>query len=270
MLEKWINLIESKLNKWGVEIVRMLPNLVLAVIVMIIFIVIARLVRKFSGKFLFRVSKKASLSRITAAFLYFVVVAVGLMTALNIMNLEKAVTSLLAGVGIIGLALGFAFQDLTANFISGIFIAFRRPFDVNHTIETNGFVGKVEDIQLRATTMRTFSGLNVSIPNKEIFQKPIINYTLTDRRRVEIEFAVPNNLGASEIERIIKTAITSNIKNHDVKDPEVYFSAIDDVKLKVFVAFWTNEIEPNAFMKVKHEAIVTLTSAFKDSKVYGQ
>ena len=268
MIDKWIELVQTKLNKWGVEIVRMLPNFVLAIIVMLLFIFIARFIRRTSERFLFRVSKKASLSRLSAAALYFLFIVIGLMIALNILSLQKAVTSLLAGVGIIGLALGFAFQDLTANFISGVFIAFRRPFDVNHTIETNGFVGKVEDIQLRATTIRTFAGLHVSIPNKEIFQKPIINYSLTQRRRVEIEFAVPGALGASEIERIIKTAIANNIKNHDVEDADVYFSAIDDAKLKVFVAFWTNEIEPNAFMKVKHEAIVVLTSAFKESKVY--
>jgi small conductance mechanosensitive channel len=269
MLEKWISLIEAKLNRWGVDIIKMLPNLLLAILVMILFVIVARVVRKFSEKFLFRFSHKASLSRLTSAVLYFLVVAIGFMTALNILNLEKAVTSLLAGVGIIGLALGFAFQDLTANFISGVFIAFRRPFDVNHTIETNGFIGRVEDIQLRATSMRTFAGLHVSIPNKDIFQKALINYSLTKKRRVEIEFAVPNTLGPQELERIIGAALSSKIQDHDVEKPEVYFSAIDEVKLKVYASFWTNEIDPNSFIKIKHEAIVAITRMLMENKAYG-
>lgn len=203
MLNDWFSLIESKLHRWGVFMIKMLPNFLLALIILFVFIFLGKFIRKFIERVILRISKSESISGLTSAFIYSIIVVVGIMVALNVLKLDKAVTSLLAGVGIIGLALGFAFQDLTANFISGTFIAFKRPFEVGHVVETNGFVGTVEDIQLRATKMRTFAGLRVVIPNKDIFQKPIINYSLTSRRRIELDFLILNKADAATIERAL-------------------------------------------------------------------
>jgi small conductance mechanosensitive channel len=269
MINNWVKLIEAKLNHWGVTIIKMLPNALMAIGAMIIFVIIARFLRKVFHNMLMKVSKSESISSLTSSVLYFIILVIGFLTALNILHLEKTVTSLLAGVGIIGLALGFAFQDLTSNFISGAFIVFKRPFDLGHTIESNGFLGKVEDIQLRATTIRTFAGLHVIIPNKDVFQKPIINYSLTERRRVEIEFPITNNLGATQLEELVTRAIAKNKTGHDVEEPEVYFTAMEEGKIKLYVSFWTKEIEPNDFIKVKHFAILNISNILKENKAYG-
>jgi small conductance mechanosensitive channel len=190
------------------------------------------------------------------------------MTALDIMELNKTVSSILAGVGIIGLALGFAFQDLTSNFISGAFIALKRPFDVGHTIETNGFVGTIEEIELRSTTLRTSSGLHVIIPNKEIFQKPIINYSLTDSRRVEIEFVIPNTVDASFAEKRVREALQPMTTRDEERATEFYYTAIENPNMRVHVSFWTNQIQPRDFMRIKHRAIVAIFNTFRDHKIY--
>lgn len=139
MPENWFHIIENKITRWFLAVIKMLPNFILALLVMAAFIIVARFIRRFTEKVTRRLFKSESMSGLTSAVLYTLTIVVGIMISLNILKLDKAVTSLLAGVGIIGLALGFAFQDLTANFISGAFIAFKRPFDVGHTVETNGF-----------------------------------------------------------------------------------------------------------------------------------
>ncbi len=169
---EWTNLIWEKLERWGQATIKMLPNLALAVLVFTAFYLLAKLTKKLVYKLSCRLSHKQAISNLLAGVAWFIVFAIGLFTSLEILKLDKAVSSLLAGAGIIGLALGFAFQDLTSNFISGIYITFRKPFDVGHVIETNGFTGSVENIQFRSTTMRTFDGLHLIIPNKDIFQKP--------------------------------------------------------------------------------------------------
>jgi small-conductance mechanosensitive channel len=163
----WNYLIEEKLEKWWEYGVTMLPNFLLAIIVVSIFLILGRLVRKFSASFILSISKNSSLSSLLSGVIYTLIVIAGIMTALDIMELNKTVSSILAGVGIIGLALGFAFQDLTSNFISGAFIALKRPFDVGHTIETNGFTGVIEEIELRSTTLKTSGGYTSSFRTKK-------------------------------------------------------------------------------------------------------
>jgi small-conductance mechanosensitive channel len=233
---------------------------------MALFVFIARWLRNLTQRITLRLSKSESISGLTSAIISSIVWIVGFMVALNILKLDKAVTSLLAGVGIIGLALGFAFQDLTANFISGAFIAFKRPFDVGHTVETNGFLGTIENIRLRATTMKTMAGLHVTIPNKDIFQKPIINYTLTDARRIELEFMILNKGDLASIQKTLIAALKSNSKLF-VREPEVYYSVIEDPKVKVYISIWTKSIEPDQYLEAKDEVIKTIVKTLKEQQV---
>lgn len=270
MINDWFSLIEEKLHRWGVFVIKMLPNFLLAVLILFTFIFLGKFIRRFIERIILKISKSESISGLTSAFIYSIIVMVGIMVALNILKLDKAVTSLLAGVGILGLALGFAFQDLTANFISGTFIAFKRPFEVGHTVETNGFVGTIEDIQLRATKMRTFAGLRVIIPNKDIFQKPIINYSLTSRRRIELEFLILNKADASTIEQALESALRANKNDDSIQEVEVYFTQIEDPKIKTYVSIWTTHIEPNQFIKARHEALLIINKVLKENGVLTQ
>jgi small conductance mechanosensitive channel len=262
------SLIEDKLEAWWIYSVKMLPNFVLAILVLAVFFVLARIFRGLTYKFILKISKSISVSSLLSGIIYTGIFIAGLMSALDILGLEKPVSSLLAGVGIIGLALGFAFQDITSNFISGAFIALKRPFDVGHIVETNGFTGTIEEMQLRSTTLRTSAGLHVIIPNKDIFQKPIINYSRTDARKVELDFLVPNHIDAVFLERLIFETIEKiSIKNH-FRNMEFYYTAIEPPNMKLHIAFWTHRIEPGPFMKARHKAIIAIYNAFRDNGIY--
>jgi small conductance mechanosensitive channel len=262
------NLIQEKLEEWWLYSVKMLPNFLLAIVVLIAFILVAKLIRKVSYNFLLRISKSISVSSLLSGVIYTFVFISGIMSALDILELDKTVSSLLAGVGIIGLALGFAFQDITSNFIAGAFIALKRPFDIGHTVETNGFLGTIEDIQLRSTTLRTSAGLHVIIPNKDIFQKPIINYSRTDARKVELEFVFPNSVDALFVQEIILQALENIKEQKAMQKLEFYFIAIENPNLKVHVSFWTHRIEPDQFMKARHRAIAAIFHAFRENGIY--
>lgn len=266
MMDNWFHIIENKLSRWALSVIKMLPNFLLAILVMALFVIVARWLRKLTQRLTFRLSKSESISGLTSAIIYSIIMIVGFMIALNILKLDKAVTSLLAGVGIIGLALGFAFQDLTANFISGAFIAFKRPFDVGHTVETNGFLGTIENIQLRATTMKTMAGLHVTIPNKDIFQKPIINYTLTNARRIELEFMILNKGDLASVQNTLIAALKTGTKIF-VSEPQVYYSVIEDPKVKLYISIWTKSIEPDQYLEAKDEVIKTIVKTLKEQQV---
>lgn len=264
----WGDLIWDKLHRWTTAGIKMLPNMAVAVLVVIAFYLLARLIKMLVFRFVLKLSHTPALSGLFANLISVLIILVGLFVALDVLKLEKAVSSLLAGAGIIGLALGFAFQDLTANFISGIFITFRRPFEVGHQIETNGFTGNVEEIQLRSTLIRTLDGLHVIIPNKEIFQKPIINHSLTPERRAEITFNVPvANENTLNIKRLIGEALKDVDNISKSREPDIYFTNIDGANLKVTVSCWLVNEDVRLFETTKNEVIMKITAVLKDNKL---
>ena len=242
-MEKWFELIKQKLEAWLELFIKMLPNLLLAVLVFTAFFFVAKFLRKIVNKLLIRVSHKPTISGMFSTIFFIAILFVGLFMSLQLLHLEKTISSLLAGAGIIGLALGFAFQDLTANFISGVFIIFRKPFDVGNIIDTNGFTGIVEEIQLRSTTIRTFQGLHIMLPNKEIFQKPITNYSLSGKRRIDVVLTFSGKLNLEAIEQQIKEALAPIPEVKDDK-VQILFTDYNGDTVKMEVHCWIdNTIE---------------------------
>ncbi|SHL46115.1 Mechanosensitive ion channel [Chitinophaga jiangningensis] len=263
------SLIFNKLHNWLVALIKMLPNMAVAIIIFIVFFFLAKFIRKITYKFSTRLSEAPAISNLVASIMYLIFLMMGLFIALNVLQLDKAVTSLLAGAGIIGLALGFAFQDLTANFISGIFITFKKPFEVGHVIETNGFSGTVEEIELRSTTMVTEDGLRVIIPNKDVFQKPIINHSLTPLRRIVLNFVIPLSASLGEAEKIM-TDIVLKMKDVQPDRPKtIWFTGIDGVnnKAQVRLSCWVDSAKPDVYERVTHDLIVQVTSALKGASL---
>jgi small conductance mechanosensitive channel len=242
-MEKWIVLIRGKLENWLELFITMLPNLLLSILVAVLFFFVAKFLRRGMYRLLLKVSHKPAVSGLFSSIFYFIILFLGLFISLQILNLEKTIASLLAGAGIIGLALGFAFQDLTANFISGVFIIFRKPFDVGNVIDTNGFTGIVEEIQLRSTTIRTAQGLHIMLPNKEIFQKPITNYSLSGKRRIDVVLTLPGKSDIKDIELRIQNALAEIPEVKDDKS-QVLFTDYNGDTIKMEVHSWIdNSIE---------------------------
>ena len=113
---------------WIESLIQMLPELVAAAVVLTLFWIGARILRQFALKLLGRVTDHGPLKSLAGKVVFFAVILTGLMVALGILDLSKTVTSMLAGLGIVGLALGFAFQDIAQNFMSGVIMSIRRPF----------------------------------------------------------------------------------------------------------------------------------------------
>lgn len=242
-MEKWIVLIKEKLENWLEAFVKTLPNLVLSILVFVLFFFVSRLLRKGLYRLLLNISGKPSISGLFSNIFYFIILFFGLTISLQLLNLDKTVSSLLAGAGIIGLALGFAFQDLTANFISGVFIIFRKPFDVGNIIDTNGFTGIVEEIEIRSTTIRTFQGLHIMLPNKDIFQKPITNYSLSGKRRIDVALTLPGKSNIKDAELRIQNALEEIPEIRNDKS-QILFTDYNGDTIKMEVHCWIdNTIE---------------------------
>jgi len=189
-ISKYYNIIVEKVISWSEDFVSMLPNFILALLAFLAFVLIAKYSVKLIMKILSRTVDNPALNNIIGKSIYITIIVKGTFISLSVLNLEKTVTSLLAGAGIIGLALGFAFQDIAANFISGILMAARRPFKVGDVINTAGHEGTVQRINIRTTEITSFQGQQIIIPNKEIFQNSLINDSFNGKRRIDLGVGV--------------------------------------------------------------------------------
>jgi small conductance mechanosensitive channel len=261
-IDKITNLINDKLYSWSEALIKLLPNIVLAAVVMVIGFYIAKFVRKITSKLFDKISKNSTLNNLFSSIIYFSFIGIVLFTVLTILNLDKAVTSILAGAGILGLALAFAFQDIAANFMSGIFISFRKPLKVGDIVQIKEYMGKVIEINLRDTLVETFQGKTVIIPNKEVFQNPIENYTILQKRRFDLSVGVSYGDDLEKVRQITIDAVSS-IEELSKEDPvNVFFVAFGDSSVNLSVRMWINTPEQSVYNKVGSEAIIRIKKAY--------
>ncbi len=257
-----LEIVSDKIEGWITSLTSMLPNFLVAVIILVTFYLLARVIRKLVRSLLDRFSDKRAINNLFATLSHILVIGIGLIIALNVLHLEQTVTSLLAGAGIIGLALGFAFQDITANFISGILMAFRKPIQVGDIIQTREFVGVVEKIDLRVTVIRTFQGLHVIIPNKDVFQSPVTNFTKTHERRIDLEVGVSYSDDLGEVKQVAIEAVEQlPYLLHD-KKVKLFYKAFGESSINFTINFWVKYPDEPGFLQAQSDAIEAIKKAF--------
>lgn len=168
----------------------MLPNLVLALIVFAIFFFIARGIKK-AVRNLTRDRREArNLGMVLGRLAQGATILVGLFIALSIVIPSLKASDLVQLLGISGVAIGFAFRDILQNFLAGILILLTEPFQIDDQIVFKDFEGTVENIQTRATTIRTYDGRRIVIPNSELFTNSVTVNTAFENRRLQYDIGI--------------------------------------------------------------------------------
>ena len=259
-------LIYTEIATWGRTAVRYVPRLALAILILVLFTFLSRWISRLVVRGFDRFSDNHSVINLTGAVVRVLVVGVGLFVALSVLELDKAVVSLLAGAGVVALALGFAFQDLTANFISGTMIALARPIQVGDVVETNGYTGKVLDIKLRSIVLDNFQGQTIEIPSKDVFQKTVINFSRTGERRLEVSYGISYADDLTKAQQVATQAVQALPFVRADKPVEVHYRNFTLDNVQGYVLFWidlTKDTPPVA----TSEAIKALKTAFDQNDI---
>lgn len=261
-LNKAFELVEKKLYAWLRELIRLMPNLLLAALIIIVGLYLSRLVSRFAKRIFDRLSHGAVLTNLFGSFVYLICVGVTLFAALSVLKLDKALTSLLAGAGIVGLALAFAFQDIASNFMSGILITVRRPLRIGDIVKIKDYMGKVHSINLRDTVVLTFQGQMVIIPNKEVLQNPIENFSLLGKRRMDLAVGVSYGEDLQRVLDVTMEAI-AGIKGLSANDKATFFyDSFGDSSINFTLRLWVSTPEQPDYLTVRSQAIMCIKSAY--------
>jgi small-conductance mechanosensitive channel len=171
---------------------------------------------------------------------HYVVLVLGCTVALAALGADLGKLSLLAGA--LGIGLGFGLQNIVSNFVSGLILIAERPIQVGDTIEVGAVKGSVKHIGVRASTVKTFEGAEVLVPNGLLISKELTNWTLTDRsRRVEVPVRVAYG---SDPRRIIELLVGVAAEHSEIRSQPPPFALLNELgesALHFVVRFWPRE-----------------------------
>ncbi len=187
----------------------LLPNLVLALIVFAIFFYIARTIKKVVKRLTRNRRQARNLGMVLGRLAQGTTILVGLFVALSIVIPSFKASDLIQLLGISGVAIGFAFRDILQNFLAGILILLTEPFQIDDQIVFKTFEGTVENIQTRATTIKTYDGRRIVIPNSELFTNSVTVNTAFDNRRFQYDIGIGYGDDIDRAKQLIMEAMHS-------------------------------------------------------------
>ena len=266
-LEKFWGLINEKLQHWLEAGIKHVPNIIVAIIIAILFAIIARIVGQITKNFLRKALDSRQIADLLSSIIKVCVLLAGMFVALDFIGLKGTVTSLLAGAGIIGLAIGFAFQDMTENLIAGIAMGIRKPFQIGDIIAADKVFGTVKTINLRNTLVETFFGQLEIIPNKILFRNILTNYTTNGIRRIEI----PVGISYADDPEVAASVIVDALNECDfiIKKEEtaVFAESFGDSSVNLLVWLWIDYPGETGFMQARHKALATIKTALEQANI---
>jgi len=217
--------------------IQSVPNFMVALLILAATYYLANLSSRLLKSVLVRQNAEPGVSHLLSRILKWVIIAFGLIAALQRFF---DVTAFLTGLGIIGFTVGFALQNIMQNFVSGIILLIQQPFRMGDNVSVAGNEGTVLKIGLRTTEMKTFDGRIVFLPNAEVLSQPIINYTRAVLRRVELPIGVSYDANHETVRKAILEEIKSVPGYLGTPDPLVLFHTFGDSSIDLNVLFWVD------------------------------
>jgi small conductance mechanosensitive channel len=188
------------------------------------------------------------------------ILILGIVLALNVIAPGRF-SSLIAGLGVAGLTIGFALQDVAKNLVAGILLLLQQPFEIGDAIEVKDYGGKVLRIALRSTEMCTWDGRHVIIPNADILVSPIVNFSRATERRIELRAGVDSNSDLDKVARVAMAAV-KDIKGLKTDPaPQVVFQNFGESAIE-FAAYYWIDVAETGFFEAQDQGVRAIQKAF--------
>lgn len=261
-LSKAFEKVIEKVYGWGETIILKLPNFILAILVFIIFWYAAKYFSKFIKNVVLKKVSQESIKVILGRTSSIIITLIGFFSSLAILDLDKVLTSVLAGAGVVGLAIGLALQGTLHNTFSGFVLSFLPNIQIGDWIVSNGHEGQVTDINLRSVTIKEADNNLVAIPNSKIIDAPFKNYSVTQRSRITISCGVGYESDLIEVKKITTQAIASVFKQEPEEEIEFFYTAFGDSSINYIIRFWTNATGKRDILEAQSTGIIAIKNAY--------
>jgi len=256
---------QQRMTERLMSLIAYLPMIGVAAVVLLLFWLLSRWVGSWSWPFN-KLSRNGFVQDLFRQLARLVVMLLGVLVALDLLNATALLGAVLGTAGVLGLAVGFAFKDVVENYLAGVLLSLRQPFQPRDHIEVEGFSGKVMRLTSRATIMMTLDGNHVRIPNAVVFKSPLTNFTRNPLRRFDFVVGVgsgENLAAAQQIGVLVLADMKSTLSD---PAPSATLEPPGDSSIGVHFYGWVDQAA-NSYTKVLSEAIRLVTATLADAGI---
>lgn len=237
MIEQFMQSVDfSRLSD---KLVAYIPDLGGAILLILLFWVLNKIIARIYASSMEKTQVAPDVRSLLGRFIKYGVIVIGSLTVADQLGIN--ITSLVAGVGIAGLALSFAAQDTIANLISGVALIIDRPFVQEDWISIGDLHAKVSDIRLRSTVLTTFDNEVVVVPNKQLAQERVVNYTLTPRIRVRVPVGIAYKEDVKAAREVMLETTKDDSRILEKPEPVVLVTSLGDSSINLEMRFWIED-----------------------------
>lgn len=260
---------ENSFLEWKDDILAIAPDVIKGLLILIILWIVANAVRAGIKNRLATRLKDPLLIRFLARIVSIIIKGIGILVFLKYIGLGNAATTLIGAAGVGTLVVGFAMKDIGEHMFAGIMLAFNRPFRVGDTIEIVGYIGKVIDISLRNTHIKTFDGKDVYIPNGNLIKNPLSNLTIDGFIRTTISVGIAYDADARNAISLIRDILEAEPGIiTETKEPTAYVTSFGASSIDITAYYWIDPTNPQTSnMTISSNIIQKINSAFKEASI---
>lgn len=255
----------ERLDSWLDGFVRLLPNIGVAIIVIILFYFLARGLK---SVVINRANQQErhNLGQMLGSLLKATVIVVGFMLGMTIIIPSLRPGDLIAGLGVSSVAIGFAFKDILQNWLAGLLILIRQPFEIGDQIEVNGFEGTVQQIETRATIITTYGNQRIVIPNSEIYTNSVKVKTANELIRSQYDVGIGYGDDLKKACEVLKEGLKGTAGVSSEKEIEVLPWDLAASWVTLRVRWWTNS-DRASVVKGKMNVIAVIKQLLDGEKI---
>jgi small conductance mechanosensitive channel len=260
-----VDRIVDNANDALIRLLERIPQLILALLVLLFASWISRFIANRLHLIKVR-SQNPYMSGLLRTIVRTVIMLIAVLIALDLIGLTSVVGAVLGSAGVVGLVLGFAFREIAENYIAGILLSVRRPFEPGDHVMIENREGKVISVNSRATVLMTLDGNHLQLPNSLVFKSVVLNYSKNPKRRFDFGMLIDSSQSIRESQTLAMTAIA---KIEGVLDePAPAWTVVEFGAAGIQLRFygWVDQRETD-IGKVRSEAIRGVKSAFADAGI---
>ena len=267
-MDESITYIKKLMQNWEESVLDYLPDVFLAIVILILFILLAKFVKRITLKFYAKnIKVHPDIASIIASIIFFFFILSGVFLALQILGLEGVLTKMLAGAGIVGIVAGFAFKDIASNLFAGLFLKMHRPFKKGDWVNIDNSYGVVEELGWITTTINTVPGQEVFVPNQLIYNSTFTNFSTFHKRRIILESGVSYG---DDLEHVKSVALDEVKKIEELLPNEkmdFFFTKIGNSAYNFQLRFWIEFNSNDDFQKAMSDIIIRVKKRFEQENI---
>lgn len=245
------------------DFIRSLPNFGFGLLILALSVGAGTLATRGTRVFLRRRISANLLRSVIAYGVGVLVFLFGTYIVLRVCGLTQLALTVVGGTGLIGLAVGLAFRDITENFLASIVLSMQRPFETGDLLEVVGVTGYVQQLNVRSTILMTLDGNLVQIPNATIYKSNLRNFTTNSNRREDFVVGIGYDDSINDAQEIARKVLADHPAVLNDPEPWVLADSLGQATINLRVYFWINGRE-HSWLKVRSSVIRLVKLAFQE------